>query len=238
MSPRFEVEAIWRERAESIDACAERAVELMKRLGKIDPALATLGWADYSRQAAFNLLAPSVAALRERMDLGRHRADHDRRLIEDLGFSTELVTPTRSQARIRIDIDCGRFAPGFSNSVKIAFADWSPNATQFCLLSALDAAMTAWDAELGSVLVSGLESAFPFVQGSIAMGSILWLPVPPRDLPPLPAGVRVEPRGERGSLVVLTEERFDRDNPAHVALARGAHAALSGAGLLRIWPPR
>jgi hypothetical protein len=33
---------------------------------------------------------------------------------------------------------------------------------------------------------------------------------------------------------VLTEERFDLDDPAHVDVARRTHAALDRAGLLKV----
>ena len=51
-------------------------------------------------------------------------------------------------------------------------------------------------------------------------------------VPPLPAPVRVEPVEDKGTLVILTPERFTVSNPEHVALAARVHELLDGAGLL------
>jgi hypothetical protein len=52
-------------------------------------------------------------------------------------------------------------------------------------------------------------------------------------VPPLPSPVRVEPVEDKGTLVILTPERFTVDNPAHVALADEVRASLDKAGLLK-----
>jgi hypothetical protein len=63
-----------------------------------------------------------------------------------------------------------------------------------------------------------------------------WVMYFPRELgpvPPLPPPVQVEPVEDRGSLVILTPERFTASNPEHVALAARVHEALAHAGLLK-----
>jgi hypothetical protein len=57
------------------------------------------------------------------------------------------------------------------------------------------------------------------------------------EVPPLPAPVRVEPVEDKGTLVVLTPERFTAANPEHVALAAQVHELLGQAGLLRPLQP-
>jgi hypothetical protein len=52
-------------------------------------------------------------------------------------------------------------------------------------------------------------------------------------VPPLPPPVQVEPVEDRGSLVILTPERFTASNPEHVALAARVHEVLGHAGLLK-----
>nr|WP_224367554.1 immunity 52 family protein [Hyalangium versicolor] len=56
-------------------------------------------------------------------------------------------------------------------------------------------------------------------------------------VPPLPAPVRIEPVEDKGTLVVLTPERFTASNPEHVALAARVHELLARAGLLRPLQP-
>nr|WP_255510354.1 immunity 52 family protein [Myxococcus sp. AB025B] len=52
-------------------------------------------------------------------------------------------------------------------------------------------------------------------------------------VPPLPAPVRVEPVEDKGTLIVLTPERFTASNPEHVALAERVHELLDRAGVLK-----
>jgi hypothetical protein len=51
------------------------------------------------------------------------------------------------------------------------------------------------------------------------------------EVPPLPEPVRIEPVEDKGSLVILTPERFTVSNPAHVALADQVRDLLDRAGL-------
>ncbi len=51
--------------------------------------------------------------------------------------------------------------------------------------------------------------------------------------------LRIEPVEDKGTLVILTPERFTASNPEHVALAARVHELLDQAGLLRPvqpWP--
>ncbi|MDC0714766.1 Imm52 family immunity protein [Stigmatella sp. ncwal1] len=56
-------------------------------------------------------------------------------------------------------------------------------------------------------------------------------------VPPLPAPVCIEPVEDKGTLVILTPERFTASNPEHVALAARVHELLDRAGLLRPLQP-
>ena len=54
------------------------------------------------------------------------------------------------------------------------------------------------------------------------------------EVPTLPAPVRVEPVGDKGTLVTLTPERLTPSNPEHVALAWRTQRALEERGLFRL----
>jgi hypothetical protein len=49
--------------------------------------------------------------------------------------------------------------------------------------------------------------------------------------------VRIERVEDKGTLIILTPERFTAANPEHVALARRVRELLSRAGLLRPMTP-
>ena len=57
-------------------------------------------------------------------------------------------------------------------------------------------------------------------------------------IPPLPTPVRIEPVEDKGSLIILTPERFTVSNPEHVALAERVRELLDGAGLLKPIQPQ
>ena len=58
-------------------------------------------------------------------------------------------------------------------------------------------------------------------------------------LPPLPDPVCTEPVGDKGTLVILTPERFTASNPEHVALAARVQELLEHSGMLRpLRPPK
>jgi hypothetical protein len=206
----------------------------MLALAALTPPLSALGWADYERDGAYRPLRADRASLRERLLLGRVSTDDDEpKLMEESGSSIELVDPAPGANRTTLWIRAGGYSRGSMNTVQAHLRGWGATAPQRALTAFLDATMLAWDADHGSVTTVALDGLFPYVPGTILMGSILWLPVPPRELPELPASVRIEPRGARSSLLVLTEERFDLDDPAHVTVARGTHDALTAAGLLK-----
>jgi hypothetical protein len=226
------IDVYWGPRREDARQCAARATSFLEGLGRIDASLAAWGWTDYENSAEFHRLPLTLEALQKRLVLGRHQND-DGELIERLGYSIEL-SDRFDVDRIRITIDCGGFAPLTPNSVRFEIGSWGDRTSVRSFVAILDHTMSAWDGDAGAVTVRGLGELFPYVQGSMYMGSCLRLPVSPSELPALPAGVRIESRGTRSSLVVLTEERFDLDDPAHVDVARRTHAALDRAGLLKV----
>jgi len=52
-------------------------------------------------------------------------------------------------------------------------------------------------------------------------------------VPPLPSPVSIELVEDKGTLIILTPERFTAANPEHVALAERVGEVLDRAGLLK-----
>jgi hypothetical protein len=65
----------------------------------------------------------------------------------------------------------------------------------------------------------------------VVVGWVTYLSRRRGEVPPLPEPVRVEPVEDKGSLIILTPERFTATNPAHVELAEQVHQRLTQAGL-------
>jgi hypothetical protein len=97
----------------------------------------------------------------------------------------------------------------------------------------------AWEPEWGvatsdahrDMVVQGFPYAGTFV------GWVMYFARQRGRVPPLPAPVRIEPVEDKGTLVILTPERFTASNPEHVALAARVHTLLERAGLLRRLQP-
>jgi hypothetical protein len=95
----------------------------------------------------------------------------------------------------------------------------------------------AWEPDCG-VATSDLhrDTAWQRPQIGTFTGWITYLSRQRGTVPPLPAPVRIEPVEDKGTLVILTPERFTASNPEHVALAARVHELLERAGLLRPIP--
>nr|WP_275900322.1 immunity 52 family protein [Pyxidicoccus trucidator] len=65
------------------------------------------------------------------------------------------------------------------------------------------------------------------------VGWVMYLSARRGTVPPLPGPVRIEPIEDKGTLIVLTPERFTAANPEHVALAERVGELLARAGLMQ-----
>lgn len=77
------------------------------------------------------------------------------------------------------------------------------------------------------------EIADPTGRANVQIGWVTYLAHRLGVVPPLPAPVRIEPVEDKGTLIVLTPERFTASNPEHVALAERVRELLDRAGLLK-----
>jgi hypothetical protein len=105
------------------------------------------------------------------------------------------------------------------------------------LAQVLRAMALAWEPDSGVVMSHDyLDAVAPGKLPDVLVGWMTYLPNYRGTVPPLPEPVRVEPVEEKGSLIVLTPERFTVANPEHVALAEQVREQLARAGLLH--PPQ
>ncbi len=96
----------------------------------------------------------------------------------------------------------------------------------------------AWEPEWG-VATSHEHRQMVSTRGKAGtfVGWVMYFSRQRGTVPPLPAPVRVEPVQDKGTLVVLTPERFSASNAEHVALAARVHEQLNEAGLLQPLQP-
>ncbi len=222
----------WLARAESAEACARRAEHFFDLLARCDPAWTcwyqTAGSFEEARQRQFTTDAVSFQKLFAQKE---HR-------IGD-GFSFSLWTGDTLEETSGVDGNCG------SSSVRVAstcvlrpVAEGPPSErmlTPSVMAEVLRAMAMAWDPEWGVATSEphrdGVVKGFP--HAGTFVGWVMYFSRLRGTVPPLPAPVRIEPVEDKGSLVILTPERFTASNPEHISLAAHVHELLDRAGLLR-----
>jgi hypothetical protein len=236
MTETYYAGSYWLARQESAEACSRRAEVLFKLLANCDPEWAHWYEAANSFEEARTLhLATDAATLLKVFRRKRNRIGDGVRLWVWTGSDPERTT-------------------GFD----AVWGDSSHHLNNYCVLTppeqglvaervlmstvmsqVLRAMVLAWEPEWGVVtseahrdMVSEHADVGTFV------GWVMYFARQRGTVPPLPAPVRVEPVEDKGTLVLLTPERFTVSNPEHVALAARVHQVLQEAGLLRPLQPQ
>jgi hypothetical protein len=160
------------------------------------------------------------------------------RIFEDLGFRLRGWNGERNDDdALAFYVMCGGYSGVVCNICSLQLPDQGPNAERIltsAVLSGVVRAMAeAWEPEWAIATSSAHRELVS--EKSEAGTFVGWVTYHARrrgHVPPLPAPVRVEPVEDKGSLIVLTPERFTVHSPEHVALAERVRALLAPAGLL------
>ncbi|WNG50449.1 hypothetical protein F0U60_44705 [Archangium minus] len=228
----FQAGAYWGCRDESAEACARRAEVLFGQLGRCDPAYAQWYEYVYSRKHALRLpFKPTAETFLGFFDRKKYRLGKD-------GFIFEAWTGQEQRGRGgMLSFTCGSGLPFYANGCLLHLPREQPAAgrvlTVPVLTEVVRALVLAWDPD-GCAVISeedrdskkALEASAP------CMGWLMYFSHQRGRVPPLPRPVRVEPMENRGTLVILTPERFSVENRAHVDLAERVRVRLAAAGLL------
>jgi Immunity protein 52 len=169
-------------------------------------------------------LAPLLAA-----GVNRTETTHD--VIPELGFSTYLDNHSPHEWGVDVRCHCGAYGKWVGNSIVFNLDRLYKAADRVLqvkpLVSLFRAVVEVWEPDY-AVLASHefREIARPSDGPKRYIGWLTYLAAKWGPLPPLPTGVRVEPIGELGNLIILTEERCSAANPDHVNLALETLARL------------
>jgi hypothetical protein len=226
----------WHARSESAEACAQRAERFFHLLRRCDPAWTywyeTAGSLEEARERQFTTDAANFKKL-----FGKKE-----NRIGD-GFTFHLWTGDNLEETSGVDVACGSADPWVRTNCVLRPYDeglvGERVLTSPVMTEVLRAMALAWDPEWGvatseahrQLAVKGFPHPGTFV------GWVMYFSRLRGTLPPLPTPVRLEPVGDKGTLVTLTPERFTASNPEHVALAARVHELLNQAGLLRPLQP-
>jgi hypothetical protein len=235
--------AYWGVRKESPEECAQRTAVFLNLLAPCDPFLAH--W--YKPARSFKdarkhpLMPPDVPTLTELFRRGVNR-EKGGPVIEDLGFRFSFNNGGPDGDRASLRINGGMYAEGISNHCVLNLPWHGLNAdrvlTAPVLTNVVRAMALAWEPDW-AVAMSHAHRQLVDKDGKadVWLGWVTHLARQRGAVPPLPTPVRIERVEDKGTLIILTPERFTVDNPEHVELARRVRELLVRAGLVKPIPP-
>ncbi len=235
MDETFYAGAYWGARKESSEMCAERLEKFLTGLPEAAPGLARWFQLGKSRKDALKRpLTPNRSDLEKLVRRGRDR------VFEDLGFRIRGWNGAdEDRDVVDFDILCGGYTDAVSNLCVFGLPKRGPQAERIVAAPVLAATLRttaiAWEPDWGGAVSEehrdSLKARRP--KGTPYVGWVTYLARHRGTVPPLPAPVRIEPVEDKGTLIVLTPERFTVTNPDHVALAERVRELLDRAGLLK-----
>jgi hypothetical protein len=235
MKETYYVGAYWLARRETAEACAHRAEAFFSLLASCDPSLAH--WFKKGRtlkKALQHRLEADAASLAK---LFNQQAQKEGRFATD-GFSLRGWNGVTHEAASSLSLRCGDASVWVSNLCLFNPPEEGPAAERVLqapvLARILRAMAVAFEPEWGIATSHELRDmvAPESAPGGTFVGWLMYFSHRRGPLPPLPSPVHTEPVEDKGTLVILTPERFTASNPDHVALALDVSERLAQAGLL------
>jgi hypothetical protein len=231
MVENYYIGAYWSGRPEPLESYARRASVFLRQLAALDPTL--IPWFEQASSPAAALrsqFSPDTQTL-----LGLFNKQKYRRGAGDVSFA---AWNGESEASSVVSFSCGSPSPFvvdrciLTPPLKGQAAERLISASM--MAQVLRAMALAWEPEWS---VATSDAHRDMVSDEAAPGTfvgwVMYFANSRGALPPLPSPVRTEPVADRGTLVILTPERFTATNPEHVALAAQVQDLLAEAGLLR-----
>ncbi|HZH78987.1 MAG TPA: Imm52 family immunity protein [Archangium sp.] len=222
----------WGNRVESAEACARRAETFFRLLSRCDPDFTRWFEKADSRKKALQLqFEPTFETFMRFFKKKVYR-------LGKTGFSFGSWTGHLEDERGGMArFTCGYEAVGASNNCLLYLPQEAPGTeralTVRVLTEVVHAMVVAWEPDYGGVYSDAYQRAREEPVGQPYTGWLMYLSHRRGQVPPLPVPVRVEPVEDKGSLLILTPERFNGHEPRHVALADEVRASLDKAGVLK-----
>lgn len=232
MTDTYYIGSYWLARRESAEACAQRLERFFRLLGRCDPAWTnwyeTADSFEAARERPFN---PDAATFKTLFGRKANR-------IGD-GFHYWLWTGENEDETTAVNGACGSADVWQPSSCVLQPPHRGAVSTRVLtapvLTEVVRAMALAWEPEWAvATSHEHRDLAYKDADPDTFVGWVMYFSRLRGTVPPLPAPVRIEPVENKGTLVILTPERFTASNPEHVALAARVHELLDRAGL---WGP-
>ncbi len=222
----------WGDRVESAEACARRAETFFHLLSRCDADFTRWFEQADSRKKALQLqFEPTCETFLRFFKRRGYR-------LGKIGFSFGAWTGQEGRERGgMVSFTCGYEAVGGANNCLLELPEEVPGTERVLTVPVLTevvrAMVVAWEPDYGGVFSEAYQQAREEPVGQPYTGWLMYLSHRRGRVPPLPEPVRVEPVEDKGSLLILTPERFNGHEPRDVALADEVRAELDKAGLLK-----
>jgi hypothetical protein len=225
----------WLARPESAKTCAQRAEHFFHLLGHCDPA-----WTHWYETASSFEEARKRRFTTDAEAFQKFFAQKEHQIVD--GFSYHFWTGDNLQETSGIDGSCGHSSLHLPSTCVLRPYDEGAIGervlTSPVMAEVMRAMALAWDPEWGvATSEAHRDSVTEKAKAGTFVGWVMYFSRLRGTVPPLPAPVRIEPVEDKGTLVILTPERFTASNSEHVALAARVHELLNRTGLLRPLQP-
>jgi hypothetical protein len=237
MQEKYYVGAYWGPRQETALECARRAELFLHMLARCDPSFAQWYRAGrgFPRELPGYPVRPEVEDLEQLMLRGRNRANIDREVVEELGFSLLLWNAKKESTHL--SLNCGVYSPwGGPNSCLLRLTREQPIRERLLchpvMTGVLTSMATAWDPDFAMASSSEMVKFMEKGTFAVRVGWLTYLSRRLGRLPPLPSPVHIEPLGTIGWLLTLSPEPMTASNPEHVAFTSRVRELLDRAGLI------
>nr|WP_309889342.1 Imm52 family immunity protein [Archangium sp.] len=218
---------------ESAEACARRAETFFRLLSRCDPDFTR--WFEQADSRKTDLQLQFEPTYETFMRFFKRRTY--RMGKSGFIFSAWTGHPEGKQRGGMVRFKCGLETAGVSNSCLLELPQEAPGTERVLTVPVLTevvrAMVVAWEPDCGGVFSNAYQRARDEPVDQPYTGWLTYLSHRRGQVPPLPEPVRVEPVEEKGSLLILTPERFDGHEPRYMALADEVRASLDKAGLLK-----
>jgi hypothetical protein len=231
MKESYYVGAYWLARQETAEDCARRAEAFFRLLTPCDPSLTywfAKGWTlDAARKNRFEPKMEEFLGVFHQQKTQGPKG----------GFSLEVWNGEMDESASSISLHCADTSKWVSNVCLVDLPDKGVAAERLLQVSVLTrilrGVVVIWEPEWAVVTSSSLRNMqTESGEAGTFVGWITYFSHRRGRVPPLPFPVQVEPVEDKGSLVILTPERFSTSNSAHVALAHHVAEQLARADLL------
>lgn len=231
MSETYYAGCYWLARQETAEACAQRAERFFRLLESCDPSWKCWNDAAAPEAEQRTLVSPDAAVFERMFETEENQQGPD-------GFDFCLFAGDAVATASAVNVTCGSATSAYPQACVLRLPAAGPTAdrvlTAPVMTGILRAMALAWEPEWAVAtcnehreMASGKGDAGTFVGWGMYFSQLRG------TVPPLSAPVHVEPVEDRGTLVILTPERFSAFSEEHATLADRVRALLDEAGLLR-----